>query len=221
MAVNDKSAMSGQLVVERTADCIGCLRLPVDAARASQRGLLVDVVNEGLANSELAPCGGCEKILQVADQAKSGGAAVKQVMSQADHFFFMFRDYRKNWLDGIEEASPGCLGNFSGQCGSPCPSVESVIAVPEREPLIKVFGLNGSYHDTSYNGTFRHRTDFLGMCQIDIRLPLPVEPALLGPPRPFTTTPSADLSAPSSPLKPSMSLLASKSLPQPRPQSPA
>lgn len=70
MAVNDKSAMSGQLVVERTADCIGCLRLPVDAARASQRGLLVDVVNEGLANSELAPCGGCEKILQVADRAK-------------------------------------------------------------------------------------------------------------------------------------------------------
>lgn len=161
MAVNDKPGMSGQLVVERAAGFIGCLRLPVDAARASQRGLLVNVVDEGLANSELAPCGGRKKILQIADRSKPGGGAVKQIMSQANYLSFMFRDHCKYRLDGIEETPPGCLGNFSGQSGSSGPSIESVVAIPEREPLIKIFGLNGSYYDTGYNVIFRHRTDFL------------------------------------------------------------
>lgn len=163
MAVNDKPGMSGQLVIERAAGFVGCLRLPVDTTRASQRGLLVDVVDEGLSNSELAPCRGREKILQIADWAKPGGAAVKQVMGQANYLTFMFRDQRKYRLDGIEEAPPGCLGNFSGQSGSSGPSVESVVAVPERKPLIKIFGLNGSYNDTSYHVIFRHETDFLGL----------------------------------------------------------
>ena len=163
MAVNDKPGMPGQLVVERAAGFIGCLRLPVDAARASQRGLLVDVVNEGLANSELAPCGGREQILQITDWAKSGGAAVKQVIGQANYLSFMFRDHRKYRLDGIEEAFPGCLGNFLRQSGCSSPPVESVVAIPERKPLIKVFGLNGPYHDTSYSGTFRHRIELLSM----------------------------------------------------------
>ena len=155
MAVNDKPGMSGQLVVERAAGFVGCLRLPVDTTRASQRGLLVDVVDEGLANSKLAPCRGREKILQIADWAKPGGTAVKQVMGQANYLTFMFRDHCKYRLDGIEEAFPGCLGNFSGQSRSSGASIESVVAVPEREPLIKVFGLNGSYHDTSYNWYFQ------------------------------------------------------------------
>lgn len=165
MAVNDKPGMSGQLVVERAAGFVGCLRLPVHPTRASLHGLLVDVVDEGLANSKLAPCGGREKILQVAHWSKPGGAAVKQVMGQANYLSLMFRDQRKYRLDGIEEAFPGCLGNFLGQSRSSGPSIESVVAVPEREPLVKVFRLNDSYHHTGYYVIFRHRTRFLGMHQ--------------------------------------------------------
>src|SRR5260370_23476317 len=95
-------------------------------------------MDEGSAHALSAGGFGGEQILQIADGLDSRGAAVKQVVCQAEQLSVAFRDKTMDRFIGVEEARPrhSCrLGSKRGRTGPP---VKRIVSVPQREPLVVV-----------------------------------------------------------------------------------
>src|SRR5262245_36260035 len=90
LAIDNKALMLGELVVERARGGVGLMRLPIDARRAQEFGLLIDALDQR-ASDALATRGfRREQILQIAQRLDQCRAAVKQVMRQPQQFAATF-----------------------------------------------------------------------------------------------------------------------------------
>jgi hypothetical protein len=83
MRINDKPRMLGQFVVEGAAAAVGGLGGPVDAAAALLGGGVHSLDERG-GDALATMLGGDGEVFHVAHMVQSRGAAVKQVMHEAD-----------------------------------------------------------------------------------------------------------------------------------------
>ena len=84
MRIHDKPCMLGEFVVEGAAAGVGGLGGPVNAAAATLASGGVHGCNEVCGDALAAMLGGDEEVLQVAHVMQPRGAAVKQVVYQAN-----------------------------------------------------------------------------------------------------------------------------------------
>src|SRR5216684_6338020 len=112
-------------------------------------------MDQGSAHALSAGGFGGKQILQIAGGLDSRGAAVKQVVCQAEQLFAAFRDKTMDRFMGVEEARPRHCCRLGSKRGGTGPSVKRIVSVPQREPLVVV--LPGYQAD-------RHLAGNLGFC---------------------------------------------------------
>src|SRR5882724_2792601 len=66
---------------------------------------------------------------------------VKEIVNQPNESAVALCNECMHGFAGFEEAAPRRLGDFNGQSGLIKAAVESIVAVPERQPLLIVAGL--------------------------------------------------------------------------------
>src|SRR6185437_13521796 len=86
LAIDDESKMRGDLVVERSRGAVGLVGLPVDARRTGKPRLLIDALDQGAADALATRGFRREQILQVAYRLDHGGAAMKEIVREAEQF---------------------------------------------------------------------------------------------------------------------------------------
>ncbi len=86
--------------------------LPVDARGAGAFCLGIDFVDEGAGDAASAGGFGGEEILKIADGRYGGGAAVIEVVGEAEELAAAFGDEGVDGFDGVDEAGPGSAGDF-------------------------------------------------------------------------------------------------------------
>lgn len=151
MRIHDKPRMLGEFVVEGAAAGVGGLGGPVDAAAGLLCGGGIHGFNERGGDALAAMLGGDDEVLQVAHVIQPRGAAVKQVMHQADELLAFGRlqagHEGMHGLMFVKEALPSGLRDLIGQGGGAFAAIEGVLSIPKRLPSGKVGRLNGANAD--------------------------------------------------------------------------
>src|SRR5438309_1496171 len=84
LAIDDESGMLRHLIVKLHRGEVGLVGLPVHARRSGKPCAFIDAMDQRSAHALTAGGFGGEQILQIADGLDSRGAAVKQVVCQAE-----------------------------------------------------------------------------------------------------------------------------------------
>src|SRR6266568_5310513 len=144
LAVDHKARAFGYLVVElhRSTVCFVCL--PIHARRSGKLGLLIDSVDQSPAYALSARRLAREQILQIAIGPDCRGAAVEDVVRQAEQLAVALSDQSMHRLICIEEACPGHPRDFRGKRGWTRPPVECVVPLPQGKPLVVVLASYGA-----------------------------------------------------------------------------
>jgi hypothetical protein len=158
MRIHDKPRMLGEFVVEGAAAGVGGLGGPVDAAAGLLCGGGVHGFNERGGDTLAAMLWGDDKVLQVAHVVQPCGAAVKQVMHQADELLaFGGLQAGHEGMHGlifVKKALPSRLGDLIGQGARAFAAIEGVVGIPEWLPSGKVRGLDGADSDVGWHGVY-------------------------------------------------------------------
>ena len=145
MRVDDETKMLCNFVIERTPGQIRGLRPPVNAGTPSTASCCVYSLNQAAPDATTSSMLRRKEILQVADIAHSGCAAMKHIMRKTNEVACLFRNDCLNWLRRVEEPLPGGSSDLFGKCRGTAAAVERVIPVPERSPTAVVRSQDGSY----------------------------------------------------------------------------
>src|SRR6185503_4583883 len=140
--VLDEPEVFCHLVVQRAARSVGSVREPVHPLAAR---FLRDVVHghdQRAADAVAALVRVREQVLQITDVLDTRGAAVKEVVAQAEHLAVALRYDAVHRLAGIEETAPCRLRDLVRKRGRAGTLVEGVVFVPERFPGVVVIGFD-------------------------------------------------------------------------------
>src|SRR5438552_15653051 len=105
MRVDDKAKVLGDLFIKCTSCLVGDSCVPVDTRTPSVTSFLLHRLNQ--APPDAAPSSGLarKEILQVADIAQPGYAAMKEVASKANEIHGLFRNERLDRHGAAKEGS--------------------------------------------------------------------------------------------------------------------
>jgi hypothetical protein len=147
--------MLGEFVVEGAAAGVGGLGGSVDAAAGLLCGGGVHGFNERGGDALAAMLGGDDEVLQIAHLVQPRGAAVKQVMHEADELL-AFGGLRAghegmHGLIFVKEALPSGLRDLIGQGARAFAAIEGVVGIPEQLPSGKVGGLDRADVDVRWH----------------------------------------------------------------------
>jgi hypothetical protein len=158
MRIHNKPRMLGEFVVEGAATGVGGLGGPVDAAAGLLCGGGVHGCNERGGDALAAMLGGDDEVLQVAHVIQPRGAAVKQVMHEADELLaFGGLQAGHEGMHGlifVKKALPSGLRDLIGQGSRAFAAIEGVVGIPEWLPSGKVCGLDGADADVGRHGVY-------------------------------------------------------------------
>jgi hypothetical protein len=156
MRIHDKPRMLGEFVVEGAAAGVGGLGGPVNAGTALLSRSGIDGLDELRADALAAMLGGDDAVLQVAHVIQPRGAAVKQVMHEADELLaFGGLQAGHEGMHGlifVKKALPSGLRDLIGQGSRAFAAIEGVVGIPKRLPSGKVCGLDGADADVGRHG---------------------------------------------------------------------
>src|SRR5262249_4344662 len=120
------------------------MRVPVDPPRPSRLRAIVDGIDERPSHPFAALALRGEEVLQVADRFDHGGAAVEEIVHQANELATAFGDERVDGLVTCEEPRPGAARHLDRKRRRPNALVELVVPVPKREPALVITTLDGT-----------------------------------------------------------------------------
>ena len=124
--------------------------VPVDPGRTRLARLLIDRLDQRPADAFPPRLDGREQVLQVAAGRDRRGAAVEEVVGQAQQAPVLLGDQGVDRFMGVEEPRPGRGGDRRVEVRLALAAVEGVLAVPQGKPLGVVFAgdrADGEGHD--------------------------------------------------------------------------
>src|SRR5689334_10256133 len=147
--------MLRELVVERPAGLVGRLRVPVNPVATGIARGLIDRPDKLPADAEPSQPLGGKEILQIAHVLHSVGAAVEEVVHEADYLSRLLCNKGMDRFAWIEEPLPGRLGNALGKRRASLASIKGVVGIPERPPALVVGLRDGPDRDYSHEFQMR------------------------------------------------------------------